>query len=279
MKRNRILFAALFLLLFAFTSCDEMVTEIDVPSVEAKYVIESFISPEDSILIVSVGKTNPLFSVVDDDNSWIDNVVVKVNGHQLTRELNTNKFYIDAATVNVQPGAEYEVSFTYQSVLVTGKCTVPLLRNTSMTFNGFDSISSAYEQGYFDYYVKWSFQDFAGIDNYYRVGLVVTWFDEWVNDTIRTEYYPEMEDYLSDVERDGDVISGRMYFHYGESLSEIVHLSILLYTSDKAYYDYHRAVLNYNGGNPFSEPVIIPTNVDGGLGCVAGVRRYEIVVF
>jgi len=279
MKRNRLLFAGLFFLIFAFSSCEEMVTEIDAPSVDAKYVIESFISPEDSTLIVRVGKTNPLFSVVDGDNTWINDVVVDVNGQQLTRESNSNVFYIDASAVNVQPGAEYTVTLTYQSVVVSGMCTVPLQRNTSLSFDGYDSIASAWDEGYYDYYVKWSFQDFAGVENYYRVGLIKTWVDEWDFDTVRTEYYPEMTDYLSDIEHDGEEITGRMYLHYGSSLSEMTHLDLLLYTSDKAYYDYHRAVLNYSGENPFSEPVIIPTNVEGGLGCVAGVRRYEIQVF
>jgi len=282
MKRSVKLYwlPAIFAIAF-LASCEEMVTEIDAPSVDPKYVIESYISPEDSMLVVKVGKTDPLFSVVNNDLSWMSNVEVDVNGQLLTRESNTNIFYIASSAVNVQGGSEFTVTFNYlDSAIISGKCTVPTQVNTSLTFEGYDSIASAWDQGYYDYYIRWSFQDIAGIENFYRVGLIVTWVDEWEYDTIETERYPESQDFISDIERDGENISGRLYLHYGESLSdEIIHVSLLLYTSDKMYYDYHRAVLNENSENPFSEPVIIPTNVDGGLGCVAGVRRYELQVF
>lgn len=262
------------------SSCEDMVTEIDVPSVDAKYVIESYLSPEDSMVVVKVGKTDPLFSVVDDDHVWMSQITVDINGQQLTREGNTNIFSISSSVLSLQPGFEYTVTLNYpDSISLSGKCTIPTVMNTSLVFEGVDSTASTWEQGYYDYYARYSFHDIAGTEDYYRIGMKVTWYDEWNMDTIVYEQFPYMEYFISDIERDGEEISGRFFFHYGESLQEVIHLSLYLYSTDKMYYDYHRAVLNENAENPFSEPVIIPTNVENGLGCVAGLRRYEVVVF
>ena len=46
-------------------------------------------------------------------------------------------------------------------------------------------------------------------------------------------------------------------------------LEVYLVNADENYYRYHDAVQRQNrvDGNPFAEPVPIPTNIQGGLGC------------
>jgi hypothetical protein len=47
---------------------------------------------------------------------------------------------------------------------------------------------------------------------------------------------------------------------------------------DEAYYQYHRSLFSFEGDNPFAEPVRLYSNVNGGLGVVAGfsMQRVEI---
>ena len=44
---------------------------------------------------------------------------------------------------------------------------------------------------------------------------------------------------------------------------------------DQAYYQFQEAVIRQrrSRNNPFAEPVLIPSNIDGGLGCFAGYNN------
>ncbi len=57
-------------------------------------------------------------------------------------------------------------------------------------------------------------------------------------------------------------------------------LTISLLHTDEVYYRYHDAIPRQEdaGDNPFAEPVQIPTNISGGLGCFAGYNRSVVVV-
>lgn len=57
-------------------------------------------------------------------------------------------------------------------------------------------------------------------------------------------------------------------------------LTLSLLHTDENYYRYHDAVSRQQdvGDNPFAEPVQIPSNINGGLGCFAGYNRSTVVV-
>ena len=265
--------------MIGFISCEDMVSEVDVPHLEAKYVIETYISPEDTIIKVYIGKSNPLFTTVEDDNTWISSVSLSINGYPLTKEINENYFYINSSTVGIQAGGTYEVVLSAPGgISCSGSCVVPEQMNTSLQFDGFDS-SHYMDDPDFSYYAKYSLTDIAGGENYYRIGIRYSVYDSWENDTIQKMIWPDMEHFFNDNGFDGGIISDRVFFYYNSSLDDIVHFSLILYTTDKQYYDYHRAILNENAENPFSEPIIIPGNVENGLGCVAAYRCYEYQVF
>jgi hypothetical protein len=64
------------------------------------------------------------------------------------------------------------------------------------------------------------------------------------------------------------------------SLLQQAELTYSLLHVDENYYRYHDSILRQDEseGNPFAEPVPIPTNINGGLGCFAGYNRSTVVV-
>ncbi|TAE22101.1 MAG: DUF4249 domain-containing protein [Cytophagales bacterium] len=67
------------------------------------------------------------------------------------------------------------------------------------------------------------------------------------------------------------------------TLSSIVRQAELTYSLlhvDENYYRYQDAIWRQGGsdGNPFAEPVPIPTNINGGLGCFGGYNRRSVVL-
>ncbi len=77
----------------------------------------------------------------------------------------------------------------------------------------------------------------------------------------------------STLETDPDKIQLGKIVSFGE-------LTVSLLHTDENYYKYHDAVTRQGdtGDNPFAEPVQIPTNINGGLGCFAGYNRSTVVV-
>jgi hypothetical protein len=57
-------------------------------------------------------------------------------------------------------------------------------------------------------------------------------------------------------------------------------LNAYLLNVDEAYFRYYDAVERQNqlGDNPFAEPVPVPTNILGGLGCFAGYNRSSLTI-
>lgn len=64
------------------------------------------------------------------------------------------------------------------------------------------------------------------------------------------------------------------------SLFQQAELTYSLLHVDENYYRYHDSILRQSEseGNPFAEPVPIPTNINGGLGCFGGYNRSTVVV-
>ena len=280
MKRKQLL---ILLLPLFMASCEDMVTNVDVPQSESHYVIHSYISPEDTAVIVIIGKSVPVFGNQRTDTSWVSQAHVFVNNFELTRVPGTYcRYEAPAGAITVIPEESYTVSLRIGSETVcSGSCIVPATRNESLICKGIDSVEShSYNNDtYYSYHVIYSFTDIAGEENFYRMMAEVTYINAYSGDTNISLVYPESSQFIKDVKFSGGEYSDRMIIGDSDYYNDILGLKLILYTTDADYYYYHKAILSQSGDDPFSEPVIIPSDVENGLGCIAGVRRYVVTVF
>ncbi|MDX9931190.1 MAG: DUF4249 domain-containing protein [Bacteroidales bacterium] len=280
MKRKNLIFV---LLPFLMISCEDMVSTVDVPQSGSHYVLHAYLSPEDSLVTVVAGKSKPVFGDQTTDTSWVSQSHVLVNGFELSRVPGSDyRYTAPAASFPVIPGEFYTVELKVGTETVcSGSCTVPAWRNESMTFDGVDSVAYQSYEGtiYYDYYILYSFTDLASEENFYRIVAEVTYVDPYSGDTSVYTTYPESSLFIKDVLFNGDQYSERIFLGGTEAVSGLAGLRLMLYTSDRDYYFYHRAIVSQDGDDPFSEPVTVPSNVDNGLGCIAGVRKYTVIVF
>lgn len=107
-------------------------------------------------------------------------------------------------------------------------------------------------------------------------------------------FFETTTQYTSDLNQDGQsvtspkgIIPNYLNYTYFDSLSNgyyggnvpitkrPVSVNGMLLHVDKNYYDYHRTLQQQNDidGNPFAEPVLISTNIEGGLGCFGAYNR------
>ena len=143
--------------------------------------------------------------------------------------------------------------------------------------------------------------DFANEENYYAVAYYsqkVATYKEGGTDRIATQYLINQEpgsDFITDYRQDGKVLNfvktGINMGFYDDNPTQnnnqnqpktISHnLSILVATTDKGYYQYNKSIgsgRGLNDNNPFAEPVLTYSNINGGLGVFAGynVTRVDV---
>ncbi|WP_338873418.1 DUF4249 domain-containing protein [Spirosoma sp. SC4-14] len=289
--------------------CGSLRNEVD-PSVlgadSSKLVVSGFLSPQDTILAVKLTRSRTVvgdsiggFSSSDGPAANAGNVVnATVTISDGSRSVSLRYFadgqpYYSASTafMPIVVGKTYTLTvLTAAGERATSSCMIPgpvaLKRIT------FDSIQAGQNRRYV---VRASWQDLLGEPNYYQVLGVfrfITDCSSCANDpgyTEREEFtYLSFDDdnrgVFSDAGIDGsEIISGRSYLN-GSTINQQLpfmaqykkaFVTMNLYNVERSYYQYWSAVVRQRRvrNNPFAEPVLIPGNIQGGLGCFAGYNQ------
>ncbi len=216
--------------------------------------------------------------------------------------LSTRQFQIVA-------GETYTITAETHKGKVEATCIVPK-ENTPITSYAIDTLSEEFfNEPRKVFRINFEWKDTPGQINYYTMKASVkskmhlwrnnsSWPPEPIDQIITyTGYWDEenrQEQYQTDINRDGTLfltpngiieLGTEAIFQNGTRYSvtfaggkSIITLEVL--NTEKNYYDYHRAVRinNRQDGNPFVEPVPIPTNVKNGLGCFAASNKSILTV-
>lgn len=292
-----------FSLFFSLVSCDSLRQEVNPDKLNreaAKLVVTCFLSPQDTVLAVKVTRSQPI--LVESTNTSSSNTAVNVpdatvtlseGGRTATLRYDARLGYYRAAIsqLPVLAGRVYStVIQTPAGERAEASCTVP--EPVAMTSVVLDSITeNQFGRQIKRYFVRSRWQDPAGQANSY---LTTGTYSFLVNDPRtpgREQFgYLSLGDnnsngLLTDRNTDGqEMISERLFMsslYYGNnSQHKITSVLTGLLTIDQAYYQYQDAIARQSKvlGNPFAEPVPIPSNVRGALGCFAGYNRSTLTV-
>jgi hypothetical protein len=306
----------LFLLLLAVISaCESLVTTVSpdkLPPTESKLVVQSFISPQANRLTVIVTESIPLFGETSSSGSVVKNAVVKMSDgvKEVTFPYDSASasYSIEKALLAVVAGKTYKLSVTDGKRSVQAACTVPITRipvksyviDTTYTPNSFNGDTAIT--------IKMTWQDIAGEANYYRLrasldveysipeGASATSTKERrVRNRLNVDWDDAVgrRDYVSDASLDGTVFSsptgrfrlpevirytladGRIHTIYPKC--KIIAIIFEIDNTEESYFRYHRSVQLRNTDNPFSEPSLIFSNINGGLGCFSAYNAGSAV--
>lgn len=278
------------------SGCDSLRQEVNPDRLNreaAKLVVTCFLSPQDTVLAVKVNRSQP---VVGESTSFINTginvpdatVTLSEGGKSVALRFDARLGYYQAAIsqLPVVAGRTYSVVIqTPAGERAEASCTVPgVVQPTGITF---DSLTeNQYGRRIKRYFVRARWMDPAGQANYY---LTTGTYRFLLNDP-RTPG-KEQSSYLSlsesnsnglltDRNTDGrEMISERLFMNVGyytnNGQAKITGVSVNLLTTDQAYYQYLDAVARQSqaSGNPFAEPVPVPSNIQGALGCFGAYNR------
>jgi len=268
------------LVILSLTSCEDYV-DIEIPQQEKKLVAYSFISPQDSLIKVFLGNSFPLFanSSNPEFEMILNNATVRINDgiNEITLPFNYQTFSYEYPTEDypIVAGKTYYLTIEVLGYkTITAQTTVPA---DTPYFHSADlvlieqPVGSGFEpENRYVLDLKW--YDFAGTTNFYSINIFSV-YNEYTN---RDAYY-----HYTDVDVDGSLMIKRAEtytYHFSEVGSTDPSFRVYLLNVNKDYYIYHRSIENISYGDPFSEPTLIYTNIENGLGCFAAFNGSSISV-
>lgn len=302
-------------LLTACESLVTDVDKADLPQVESKLVVQCFISPQAARINVVVTESVPLFAEPDLKGGVIPNAIVKISDGSRETVIpfdTTNQLYsVDKGAFPVLPGKTYFLSVTNGVRSVNATCTVPESAVVPASYKIDTSYSGSLSSQDTSLTVKFTWKDIAGQTNYYRVRASLdleysvpeetsSTPGQFVEKRVKNRFNFNWDDtigrtdFRNDVNLDGadfnspigrvrlphplsyNGTNGVVYTSYPKS--KIVSVTMEVYNTDEHYFKYHRSVQTRgDSDNPFVEPSLIYTNIEGGLGCFGSYNAGQLV--
>jgi hypothetical protein len=264
-------------LIIGLSACEKD-ADVKLPKVESKLVVSSFISPMDTIIKVNVTLSQPLYNNSNsNDYSAISNAAVQINdgtNFQTLAYNDTGNYYFVSTTLfPLSVGTTYYLTVsTPDGKNVNASTSIPS-SNQSLTYSA-EPIVDPNNSNRFFFSTEWN--DPSGAENYYRI----VYYDKYYYDgSTDTSYYSAHSNDISDKDKDGSTIAES--FEIYASINSTMNASgeLQLIHASKEYYLYHSKLFDaaYSSG-PFSEPVQMYTNINGGYGVFAGYNPYIVQV-
>jgi hypothetical protein len=283
----------LFLLValgFLLGACEKEVEGIRLPESDAKLMVYCFISPQDDSLTVSVTRSVPVLGAGNPADTLVEDAAVTLSdGVRSVRLLydedrKAYAYHVWAARdgdLKIKPETSYHLQVTtLRGETATATCTVPAALKASIMLSPDSAWAASSNRYYYRMRIIWP--DPPNQVNYYRVNGHAEVITEQTSDgrptsiaTVPAEW--EASEWVSDEGRDGGLlVSPRGNCHvneYDPFISCSLYASVL--HTDPHYYRYHHSVHRamQSQANPFAEPVLVYSNVTGGLGVFGAYTR------
>lgn len=303
------------LLCALLSSCESMISDIDqdkLPKIESKLVVECYISPQSGEIKVMVTESQPLFGPADYEPTYIKNATVVISGEtgQVTVPYkdSLNSYVVKTGQFKIEAGKRYSLMVSDGKRTVNASCTVPHNVATLKNFSIVPVTESRY-LGDSSVNVKLSWEDIKGEVNYYALrgyseieqknysfnsagGEVRV-----VTQRTKTVFNSNYENFLyTDTNIDGITFNSPVFnvslYKYNmtyvdkngvkqtvssDPVLKEVYFEVL--NMDENYYKFSKTVKdNNNNDNPFVEPALIYTNVEGGLGCFGAYNAGVLLI-
>lgn len=267
MKINIVL---LFLSVVILISCIEEVDPKGLKGADEMVVINGYLSPSDPVVSIEVSRTKPVIrksNDYDDKSKYIiKNATVILsdddgNTISLPYDDIALSYGVPAADFPIVGGETYHLRVDVGDKTYTSTCTVPAKKVEDIGYK-------ILRKSDFETELVVNFKDITGGKNFYRIGA-----DVIVDQSAWSAYF-DLQGFQTDAASDGVSLSARAEL-WASSLQPGDQIIVKIADVDEVLYRYQYASFNYYGDDPFSEAVVFPSNIEGGLGIFAGYQLTE----
>lgn len=298
----------LSLIIITMASCQKDATNVKLPPAKIQLVVQSFISPQDTLIRVYVSESAPIFGHKQ-QNNWgminsLPDAKVEITHNSIVYNLvfdaNEQAYIIDTLQLKIIAGETYNIKVSRGAEIVTATCTVPAPLPFDLSLDKIELKAEIDPQTKdtlnMFYRLATSFTDLNTPTDYYRLHISSNsqvWeylydgqgniVDSVLNDHENYAYFENSEQELvSDEEYQNKRVlqNSTIYLndrHSGQIVSSTITFGMM--HTDVNYYKYHTSAEAHlrNQGNPFAEPSLVFTNIQGGLGIFAAYNyRYWV---
>jgi hypothetical protein len=282
--RNHLSILSVIFMIFA-AACNKEAKNVILPDFQQKLVVNSFISPSDTVSVVKISSNKRIYGDLDETET-LGNLSATISDGNKTINLipASSGFKFRPDDMRITEGNTYYLSVVSDKGLsAQAECTVPLKHHLIIEA---DTTKVIVNYGFTqepEIHARIYLTDAPGEQNFYRFSC------KMIEYTSLYHHNPQIckiigteNDIFSDADNDGKKI-----FANSISVSETVNIVdcdstfivIYIQNTDKAYYDFHRSLSKYSGGaNPFAEASPVFSNITGGLGIFASYTIDSMVL-
>ncbi|MBO6516401.1 MAG: DUF4249 family protein [Bacteroidia bacterium] len=247
------------------SSCQRVVSNVDLPTIERKTVAQAGISNLSDFHVVTLTKSNPIFNSRAGDFEVVEGASVIIEGENV-RDSFTFSDELEKYTAPNQNtfvvGEEYRLLVkTPDGKELSGVAYMP---KKPLNVNATLDSTVDGDETLFEYEITWDRT--ATTDDYYMVEVMAIYkFDN----TLDTTSWYVNRPYIKGEDSDQTTLKRKGSFREFSGPFFETDLHKLIYVVSgitKEHYEYGQFLYDYDPENPFSEPVSIPTNIQNGLG-------------
>jgi len=261
--------------IIVLSSCEKTVNNVEIPQVDPQLVVQSFLTEHQDSVKVYVSWSAPIYSSFEYNYEDVKDADVYItnNGNKIKLDFkavndpygyrNSSYYIASAAGLVLKAGEKVELDITEpKGNHVTSETIIPVKPIYSISLTSVDSTKEEWsEYGYtYKYNFKLTGNNLENI-NYYTTVVMGYYTSPYSGiDSVLLQDYSGGTGYYKIAKGDDVFISYPSY-------NPLDSIKATVYLTDEAYYRYHNSVALFDGGdNPFSEPVIIYSNIENGLG-------------
>ncbi|MCK8524272.1 DUF4249 domain-containing protein [Aquimarina sp. D1M17] len=276
-------YSIIIILSAVLLSCETSVDASDLLAKEQLVVINGYLSPQDTTLKVQVSKSRSRAASgsQNNENLIVNDALVVLSdeeGNEVTLTYSNITFSYEAAASElvITPGRQYFLTAVVEGKEYRASCTIPAEQAQNVRAEILDREDD--ELG--NQSLKVTVDDIRDKRNFYIVGAAVNWRSTDIGSgepqVSRVDF--EFEQFTTDSNRENALITVDGFF-FIDTFSETLSANIQVANAEQILYDALRATFlnDYNEDDPFFEPVIAPTNIQGenGFGVFAGYQLLE----
>jgi len=275
------------------TSCDREVPNANLPDTKAKLVINSFISPQDSLLQVFVYESAPVPGgsassdlvqnatvTLSDGNRHVLLPGVKQFPDQTTAPFTV--YQLPEEALPIEAGKTYSLKVTVpDGRAVEAQCTVPAANTTlQVEANRKQETGNDPRTPKFEFRYEW--QASAAQESYYRVAgnftIRVAGLSGGMSGDVSWRGRKDL--FLAASPQSLTATGETNFFFSSPNTSYEYELDAYLLTTDVHYYRYHQSLRNHisSDENPFAEPTLVYSNIKNGLGVFAAYNQTKVTI-
>lgn len=257
-------------------SCERYLDNVELPEFKQKLVLNSFLSPHDSISFISVKSNKKLYGALNQQEATGSLTGILSDGsREISLTKAANGFTFRKQDMLLEEGKKYTLNISSDkglharaSTIIPVKREVKIEIDTSRVFYDY-GINTG--QGWWELRADIFLTDYEGEENFYSYAVRQVIYNSlypWY--PYDFSFYPMESTVFNDNNRDGKRLYVSTVNYSDVSDDDSSNLVVYILQTDREYYTYHHSMDRFtSSGDPFTEISPAYSNVEGGLGIMA----------